>query len=144
MKNPEPVPPLNTAVHTQQMAKQEHTCSVLLWQLSPKDPTAATDVSLWRCCIKLWQIKCAAQQLLAESNTAQLFCKEVPEPPPLIPGLSFSAFPWEAPHAKPEEPFHTTRTQSMVFSTLFLAVPQVQWILTGIKNNARDNQEKSC
>lgn len=40
-KNPEPVPPHNTAVHTQQIAKQEYTCSVLLWQLSPKGPTAA-------------------------------------------------------------------------------------------------------
>lgn len=59
MKNPEPVPPLNTAVHMQQMAKQEYTCSVLLWQLSPKGPTAAADVSLWRCCAKPQQIKAA-------------------------------------------------------------------------------------
>lgn len=41
--------PLNTAVHTQWMAKQEYTCSVLLWQLPPKGPTAAADVSLWSC-----------------------------------------------------------------------------------------------
>lgn len=45
--------------------------------------------------IKPWQIRatpCAAQQLLAEHRTAQLFYKEVPELPPLIPGLCFSLF----------------------------------------------------
>lgn len=68
--------------------------------------TAATQrshCSSWCLTMKLLgkpgQIKatlCAAQQLLAEQSTAQLFYKEVPELPPLILGLSlsFPAFPW--------------------------------------------------
>lgn len=111
--------------------KWEYTCSILLWQLSPKGLTAAVtnmiffnykDVTQNHCKSKVCYVQHSSYLLIAirlnhssikKNQNSHLF----------IPGLSFafsvtdlffSAFPQEVPHANPEEPFHTTNMKNTV------------------------------